>query len=137
MASIEITPPLVAMALTWLTSTIGLAWTLSRRSKLWDEVGEKVDRHQKLLYGDPDKLDHGVVLRIHDLETVSKGFERDVHTLKKSLNAYGADDAAAVESVTKHIVALAVKGYQDEVEARRKILAQEQPDPFGTAVKKR
>ena len=136
MASIEITPPLVAMALTWLSSTAALAWTLSRRSKSWDEVGEKVERHQKLLYGDPDKLDHGVVLRVHDVETSAKGFEREVQTLKKSLNAYGADEAAVVDSVHRYLVAVSVKAYHDDMEARRKIIASEQPDPFGTTRKR-
>ena len=130
MASIEITPPLVAMALTWLSSTAALAWTLSRRSKSWDEVGEKVERHQKLLYGDPDKL------RVHDVETSAKGFEREVQTLKKSLNAYGADEAAVVDSVHRYLVAVSVKAYHDDMEARRKIIASEQPDPFGTTRKR-
>jgi vacuolar-type H+-ATPase subunit C/Vma6 len=113
MASIEITLPIVTFGATWLMSTVGLSWTLSRRSRAWDES----DRHQKALFGDPDKLDVGVVKQLADLKN-------DVNMVRKALNAYGDSEATVVENVAKRISEVSLKALHDEAEVKKRILAE-------------
>lgn len=135
MASIEISTPLVTTGLGWLTSTIILAWTLSRRSKNWDEA----ERHQKALYGDPDKHEIGLIQRVADLEeervdparlttfeTSLTAVASRVKNMQRALNAHGSDEHVISEGVRKFVAEESVKAQHAAAEARKQILADQE-----------
>lgn len=108
MAAVEITWAVSAAITGWAATAIGLIWQLARKSKEWDHA----EKHHKLLLGDPDTYDLGLVHRVHALETGQvgdvriKSMETDLKSsttqvlaLSKALNAYGGDEAAIIEAV--------------------------------------
>lgn len=112
MASVEITWAVSAAVTGWAATALGLIWQLARKSKEWDHA----EKHHKLLLGDPDTYDLGLVHRVHALETgqIGDGRVKTVETdlksaiaqlqaLSKALNAYGADEAAIVSAVRSKI----------------------------------
>jgi hypothetical protein len=112
MASVEITWAVSAAITGWAATALGLIWQLARKSKEWDHA----EKHHKLLLGDPDTYDLGLVHRVHSLETGQVGDGRiktvesdlkaataQVLALSKALNAYGADEAAIVDAVRAKI----------------------------------
>lgn len=112
MASVEITWAVSAAVTGWAATAIGLIWQLARKSKEWDHA----EKHHKLLLGDPDTYDLGLVHRVHALETGQIGDVRvktvesdlksamaQIQAVSKALNAYGADEASIVEAVRSKI----------------------------------
>ncbi len=63
--SIEITPGLIAAAVGWISSSLMAAWTLSRRSKQWDEVEDVVTA----VFGDRKTGQKGLVSKHDDLQS--------------------------------------------------------------------
>ena len=112
MASVEITWAVSAAVTGWAATAIGLIWQLARKSKEWDHA----EKHHKLLLGDPDTYDLGLVHRVHSLETGQIGDVRvktmeaelkaavaQLQAVSKALNAYGADEASIVDAVRAKI----------------------------------
>ncbi len=62
--SIEITPGLIATAVGWISSSLMAAWTLSRRSKQWDEVEDVL----AAVFGDRKTGQKGLASKHDDLQ---------------------------------------------------------------------
>ena len=104
MATIEITWTMAAAVTGWAITAVGLIKVYWRKSIDWDHA----EKHHKILLGDPDKFDLGLVHRVHNLEMsqvtdarvkVLESAVAQVHILSKALNAYGSDEAAIVKAI--------------------------------------
>ena len=117
MATIEITWTMGVAITGWTVTAIGLIKVYWRKSLEWDHA----EKHHKLLLGDPETLDFGLVRRVHTLESSqvtddrikkieAKG-ESDgklLTVIAKALNAYGPDEAAIVKAIEDRIHHLSV-----------------------------
>lgn len=112
MATIEITWTMGAVMTGWAATAVGLIRVYWRRSLEWDHA----EKDHKLLLGDPDTLDPGLVRRVNTLEStlITEDRVKKIETkidadgklltiIAKALNAYGPDDAAIVKAIEEKI----------------------------------
>lgn len=125
MATIEITWTMGAVMTGWAATAVGLIRVYWRRSIEWDHA----EKDHKLLLGDPDTLDPGLVRRVNALEshqipddrikkieTRIDADEKLLTTISKALNAYGPDEAAiirAIEEKIHHLMASPISSEDD------------------------
>lgn len=115
MATIEITWTMGAVMTGWAATAVGLIRVYWRRSIEWDHA----EKDHKLLLGDPDTLDPGLVRRVNALEshqipddrikkieTRIDADEKLLTTISKALNAYGPDEAAIIRAIEEKIHSL-------------------------------
>ena len=123
MATIEITWTMAAAVTGWAVTAAGLIKVYWRKSLDWDHA----EKHHKLLLGDPDKLDLGLVHRVHVLETNPvtdarvRSLENDIRAvssqvvaLSKALNAYGSDEAAIIKAIHEKLQEVSWDGTVDD-----------------------
>lgn len=112
MATIEITWTMGAVMTGWAATAVGLIRVYWRKSIEWDHA----EKDHKLLLGDPDTLDPGLVRRVNTLEShqipddrikkIEAKIEADeklLTTIAKALNAYGPDEAATIRAIEEKI----------------------------------
>lgn len=93
--SIEVTPLLFATAVGWIVSSVTAAWTLSRRSKIWDEVEDVI----YVVFGDRKMGVKGLQQKYLDLLDDVEEDHGKLRGLLRALDANAADEQSVEDAV--------------------------------------
>lgn len=126
MASIELTPALIGMAVVWFTSTIATTWAFSRRSRAWDDA----ENHEETLYGSRRENKPGIVQRVATIESGLSELSHRVKHLVTALGAHGSGEHQISDGV-KHRIREHANAVYKEISDQRRALLGEQVARFG------
>lgn len=99
---IEVTPALIAIAVGWLASSATAAWTLSRRSKQWDEIEDVIF----VVFGDRKTATKGLQQKYLDLLDDMVEDRAKIRGLLRALDANAADEQSVEDAVRAKIKAI-------------------------------
>ncbi len=93
--SIEVTPALIATAVGWFASSVMATWTLSRRSRLWDETEDVI----YVVFGDRKTSVKGLQQKFDDLHKEVLEDHAKMRGLLRALDANAADEQGVEQAV--------------------------------------
>lgn len=105
---IEVTPALLATAVGWIVSSVTAAWTLSRRSKQWDEIEDVI----YVVFGDRKMAIKGLQQKYLDLLDDVEEDHAKLRGLLRALDANAADEQSVEDAVRNKIRSLSFHGAQ-------------------------
>lgn len=100
---IEVTPALFASAVGWLVSSVIAVWTLSRRSKQWDEIEDVVF----VMFGDRKTATKGLQQKHYDLLDDVLEDRAKLRGLLRALDAHAADEQSVESAVRAKLRSIA------------------------------
>lgn len=92
---IEVTPALIAIAVGWFASSATAVWTLSRRSKQWDEIEDVIF----VVFGDRKTATKGLQQKYLDLLDDMVEDRAKMRGLLRALDANAADEQSVEDAV--------------------------------------